>query len=225
MELDELEVGQRRSGPVREQRAVADGARGVRRALPEGGHAAGGEHGSRRCDGAFRGDDANAALVVLPQGPDLPARKDLDAGMRECALRELPGDPLAGRGPAGMDDSTPRVAAFEAEPLVELNARVGQVDDPGGRLLGQGAHGARAAQPPAGAERVLLVQSGGVVRPDRGRDATLRQPARRREDGPLRDDRDASLGRCGERRGQTGDAGPDDDDVVRAILHQSCPAW
>ena len=171
------------------------------------------------------GDDADAALVVLPEGPDPPPRAG--SRCRGCAsARSASARAIARRSRPRRHG---RFDAASGRPRGRAPRRTRrprrQVDDPRGRLLGQDAHGARAAQAPAGAERVLLVQSGGVVRPDRGRDAALREPARRREDGPLRDDARRAPRPPRERRGQTGDAGSDDDDVVRAILHQSRPAW
>ena len=160
VELDELEVGKRRSGAETRAARRRRRTRGVRRALPERGHAAGGEHGGRRGDGPSAVTTPSSGPSSRQRAGDLAAGQDLDDGMRERALGQRACDSLAGRGAAGADDSPPRVASLEAEPVVELDARVDEVDDPRGRVLGQGSHGARAAETPAGAERVFGVKRG-----------------------------------------------------------------
>ncbi len=67
MELDELEVGERRARAPGEQRAVADRAGRVRRPLPQSSHAAGCEERGRGADSAALGDRSHAAAVVLAE--------------------------------------------------------------------------------------------------------------------------------------------------------------
>ncbi len=120
----------------------------------------------------------------------------------------------AGGGAVAVEDARSRVAALEAEVVVELDAQAAQVVGAGGRLLGQDAHRARPAEPAARAQRVLGVIARIVVRPDRGRDAALGEEARRSAHARPGDDDDlgARLGR-GEGGGQAGDAGADDGQI------------
>ena len=103
------------------------------------------------------------------------------AGPRGQRLR----DRLPGLGAARVDDAPVRVAALAAEVVVELDAELDEVGDPRGRLLGQRANGALAAEAAAGAQRVLGVQARRVALAERRRDAALRVVAVRREDGPF----------------------------------------
>ncbi len=132
--------------------------------------------------------------------------------MREHALGELARDAVPGRRAARVDDAPAAVAALEAEAVVELDAELDEVADPRRRLLGQHRDGARAAEPAACSQRVLRVQRRVVVLPDGGRDAALREQARRREQRPLREHEDVALGGRAERREEAGDAAADDDE-------------
>ncbi len=151
--------------------------------------------------------------------------QNLDRCVRECALGQGACDSLPGRGAAGADDAPSGMPSLESEPVVELDARVDEVDDPRRCVLCQGSHGAQAAETAAGPKRVFGVKRRRVVGPGRGRDSSLGEPARRGEDGTLRDDRDTGLpGGC-QGGGQTGDSRADDDQVVGAVAHQRCAAW
>ena len=68
VELHELEVGERGAGAVRGRNPLADGAGGIRRPFPERGCAARREERRARRDRTAVGDDADAALVVAPDG-------------------------------------------------------------------------------------------------------------------------------------------------------------
>ena len=134
--------------------------------------------------------------------------------MSQHRLGEHARDLPAGRGAADAEHTPPRVAALEPELLVEVNAEVGEVDDPCGRFLGQHSHGRLATEPAAGGQRVRRVQCRGVVRAGCRRDAALREPARAREDRALRDEQHARLRRRAQRSVEPCDTAPDDDQVV-----------
>ena len=95
--------------------------------------------------------------------------------MGEHALGEHPRDPVSGGGASRMDDAAAGVSPLEAEVVVELDAELDEVADPGGRLSGQGRHRARAGEATSRAQGVLRMQGGCVVRADRGGDAALRE--------------------------------------------------
>ncbi len=63
--------------------------------------------------------------------------------MGEDPLGELPRDPVARGCASGVYDPPLRVASLEAESLVELDAEVDEIADPGRRLLGQHGDGTR----------------------------------------------------------------------------------
>ena len=212
VELDELEVGERGAGAVRGRDPLADGAGGIRRPLPERGGAARREERRARRDRAAIGDDADAALVVAPDGEHPLALGDGDPRMREHALGELPRDAIAGRRSTRMHDATAAVAALEPEAVVELDAELDEVADARRRLVRQDGDGARPAEPAARAERVLRVERRIVVLPHRGRDAALGEEARGREQRPLREHEHVALGGRAQCREQPGDAPADDDE-------------
>jgi hypothetical protein len=140
--------------------------------------------------------------------------------MVEDALRELPGDPVAGGGAPRMDDATAAVPAFEAETLVELHPELHEIADPRRRLVREHGHGARAAQAATRAQRVLGMQSRVVVVPDRCGDTALSEEARRREERSLREDENVALGRGAEGCEEPCDAASDDDE--RQLAVNSC---
>ena len=210
MELHELEVGERRPGAVRGRNPLADGAGGIRRALPERGRAARREERRACRDRAAVGDDADAALVVAPDGQHPLAFGDGDPRMREDALGELPRDAVAGGRSSRVHDAAAAVTALEAETLVELHPELDQVANACRRLVGEHRHGARTTEATPGVERVLGVERRIVVLPHRGGDTALGEQARGREERPLGQHEDVALGRRTQRREQSRDAATDD---------------
>ena len=136
--------------------------------------------------------------------------------------RQLAHDAPAGGAAAGVDDPPARVAALEPEREVagavgvKAHAQALELADQARRLVDEDLAGGGAHQPAAGALGVLEVQLRRVVDRERRREAALRPVARRLSERRGADDGDAgaALGR-GERRIETGRAGPDDDDVHR----------
>jgi hypothetical protein len=133
--------------------------------------------------------------------------------MVEDAVGQHARDTVACRGTARMDNAPAAVAALEAEALVELDAQLHEVADPGRGLARERGDGARARQPSPGAQSVLCVKRGGVVLPDRCCDPALRERAGRRAERSLRQHEHLALGRGAERREQPGDSAADDDEV------------
>ena len=110
------------------------------------------------------------------------------------------------------------MAPLEAQTVVELDTELDEVADARGGFRGEHLHRARAAQTAPGAKGVLRMELRIVVLPDRGRDASLCEQARRREKRPLREDEHVTLG-CGAERGeQPCDASTDDDERELAIV-------
>jgi hypothetical protein len=107
-----------------------------------------------------------------------------------------------------------RVAPLETKLVVEADTELCEVDDTGRRFNRQRRHCALAAEPPSRAQRVGRVGLGRVVGSCRRRDATLREPARRSQNGALRDDQYTGVGRRAERPEETRDAAAHDDEVV-----------
>ena len=168
------------------------------------------------------GDDADAAVVVAPHRGHPLALDDPDARVRERALGEHARHTVAGGGAARVHDPAAAVAAFEPEALVELHAELDEVADPRGRLLGQHRDGARPAEPAARAQRVLRVQRGVVVLPDRRRDAALGEEAVRPQERALREDEDVGLARRAQGGEEAGDSAAHDDEaepVVAVCVH------
>jgi hypothetical protein len=137
--------------------------------------------------------------------------------MVEDAFRELAGDPVAGGGAPGMDDSAAAVPAFETEAVIELHAELHEIADPCGRLVREHGHGARATEPATRAQRVLGVQRRIVVLSDRGCDAALGKEARRREERSLREDEDVALGRGAQGCEEPRYSATDDDERELAV--------
>ena len=132
--------------------------------------------------------------------------------MREDALGELPRDTIARRGTSGVHDAPAAVAALEAEAFVELDPELHEIADPRSRLVGQHRDGARTAEPAARSQRVLRMERRVVVLAHCGRDATLGEQARGREQRPLREHEDVALGRGAQCREEPCDAPADDDE-------------
>ena len=147
--------------------------------------------------------------------------------MREHALGEDARHPVARRRAARVDDAATPVAALEPEPFVELDAELHEVADACGRLHRQRLDGTRAAEPATRATRVLRVQLGRVVVPDRGRDAALRERARGREQRALRDDQHVGVRRRAQRTEEARDAASDDEEVgsILGVCSARCRSW
>ena len=224
MELHELEIRDGRARAVRHRDPFADRAGRIRRASPERCVAAGREQRRR----ARR--IARASVTSPTQRPSdshsSSARSPSLTSMRGCAstarasTREIS---RAGLRAADAVHAPARMAALEPELLVEGDAEVGEVDDPRGRLLRQRAHGALAAEPRPATSVSSACSSGASSARGRGRDAALREPARRGQHRPLRDEQDAALGRRAERSVEAGDAAADDDQVVVSVMSAKFP--
>ena len=107
-----------------------------------------------------------------------------------------------------------RVAALAPEVVVELDAELDEVGDPGGRLFGERSHRALAAEAAPGAERVRGMQRGRVVVGQRCGDAALRVPAVRACDRrPSRAGGRRRSSAAREGGVQAGDTAADDDQV------------
>ena len=169
-----------------------------------------------RRDHTAVGDDADAALVVAPDGQHPLAFGHGDPRMCEHALGELPRDTVAGGGSSSVDDAAAAVTALEAEAFVELDTELHEVADPCGCLVGQHGDGARPAEPAARSQRVLGMERRVVVLPHRGCDAALGEEARGREQRPLREDEDVALGRRAQCREEPWRRPAADDDERRA---------
>ena len=114
------------------------------------------------------------------------------------------------------------MTALEAEALVELDTELHEIADPGGRLFGQHGDGTRTAEPAAGPERVFRMESRIVVLPHRGRDTALGEQARGREQRPLRENENVSLGGSTEGGKEPGDASADDDERELGVVACIC---
>ena len=216
VELEQLEVRQRRAGGVGEQQAEPLGAGWVGGARPQRRGAARAEHDrARRDDAAVVADQAATAVVAIgPQRPRPRALEDGDRALRGDERGELAHHAPAGRGAAGVDDAPDRVPALEAEReapgavAVEVDAERLQVLHPRGRLahedLGRRAPDERAP----GALGVGEVQLEAVVGGERRGEAALRPVGGRlgqRRGGDQDDVR--ALARRAERRVEPGGAG------------------
>jgi hypothetical protein len=104
------------------------------------------------------------------------------------------------------------VPSFQPQPFVELDAELDEVADAGRRLVGQNRDRTGSADAATGSERVLGVEGRIVVLADGGGDPALGEQAGRRQQRPLRENQDVTLGGCAERREEPGDAAPDHDE-------------
>ena len=185
VELQQLEVSQRRAGGVGEQQADPLRAGRVGGARPQRRGATRAEHDRARGDDSpvVADQAATAAMGGVPIGPQRARPRALEYGdswLRGDARRQLANDATARRGAAGVDDTPDRVPALEAERessgaiAVEADAERLQVFYPGGRLahedLGRRASDERAP----GALGVGEVQLEAVVGAERRREAALR---------------------------------------------------
>src|SRR4029077_16221784 len=159
VELDELEVGQRRARGPPEQETVAGRAVRVRGASPERRVATGREH--------------DRGAVKRGEGVDALPFDQANPGMLARPYREDARDGASCVGAAGVDDSVPGVSTLTAKAVVEVDAEAPQLRDAGGRLLGQQLDRARPAKTPARGEGVGGMQRGVVARADGSRYASL----------------------------------------------------
>ena len=207
MELDELEVGERRARAPGEQRAVADRAGRVRRPLPERGHAAGRQHRGRGADRPRVGHGSHAAAVMLAEPEharvlDERSRWDRASG----AFPQGPRDVLAGLRAPGVDDPAARMPTLEAEVRVEARRRASTRSATRAAASSTSVSTALGRQRPRPARSVSSAcKRGGVVLAERRGDAALGAPARRRGPRGARDERDRGALR-GRRQGG-GEAG------------------
>src|SRR5581483_5010647 len=151
VELDELEVGDGRTGAEGHRHAFADRAGRIRGPLPERRVAAGGDDGPVRLERATRRPDADAPRVLDEQPDDLLALADADPRVREHALREHACDAGARRSAVRVQDAPPRMPALEPEAVVERHAELDEIGDASGRLVREHANRASPAEPPPGA--------------------------------------------------------------------------
>ncbi len=138
---------------------------------------------------------------------------DGDPRMREHALDEHTRHPVAGRGATGMHDPSSAVTPLEPEVVVELDTELHEIADSRGRLGRQRGDRARAREPSPGPQRVVRVQRGRVVAPERRCDAALGQRAGRRTERSLGEHEDSSFGGRAESCEQAGNARAHDDEV------------
>ena len=132
-------------------------------------------------------------------------------------------DRPTGLGAARVDDPPAAVAALAPELAVEADAERDELADPRRRLLDEDADGASAAEPAAGAQRVLGVERRRVFLAERGRDAALGLPAARGLERPLREQQHLGLPGGRERRREAGDAAADHDQAERSTLAGALP--
>ena len=213
MELNELEIRERRSCTVGRRDSFAESAGRVRRPLPERRRPARRDERGARGDRAPVGDHAHATLARAPEREHRLAFGDPYARVRENTLCERASDPVTGGSAAGVHDPSPAVPTLQAEPLVELDAELDEIADPRGSLLRQGGNRARPAQPATGPERVFGVQCGRVVVRHGRRDPALGELAVRGQKRPLRENEHLALGGCAQGRGEPGHSTADDDEV------------
>ena len=230
VELHELEVADRGAGTQRDRRTVPGRDRGVgglREDLPE---PAAGQHDRAAVHGAdavvlalahhVQGEPGDRAVRVEQQVDGQRVLDDLDLGCGLDGRVEGPLDLRARGVAAGVGDAVAVVAALAGQAdlaggvVVEVGAEGDQLAYGGGAVGDQDAHGLLVARARAGHEGVALVLLGGVAGAECGGDAALRPLRRAGVEHVLGDDEDAADPVLEpERRGQAGDAGPDDHDV------------
>ncbi len=197
VELQQLEVGERCAGALREQQPDALGAGRVGRARPHRGATAGGDHdGARGEDPPVLADQPGAAPAGAPQRAGARALEHGDARLLGDERRELAHDAPPGRAAAGVHDATHGVTALEAEREVSLavgveaHAESLQVAHAVGRLAGEDLGGRAAHEPAPGELGVAQVKLGAVVGGKRCGEAALRPVAGRARERRGRDERD-----------------------------------
>ncbi len=224
MELDELEVGERRAGAVGEQQAVADRAARVRRPLPERGIAAGREQRRARRHLTAGGDDADAAAAGETEPDRSLTLGDLDARLAATARASTSAMQLPVCAPPAW--TTRRREWPPSRPSPSSNATPSATRSAirAGASSVSSAYRARAAEAAPGRERVLGMQ-GRVVAGIHGcGDAALRGVAVRGAERPLREQEHRRPARGGGQGGvEARDAAADDHEVVRAPAPQFSP--
>ena len=225
MELHELEVGEIRARAVGEREPGADGASGICGALPERGHAAGGEDHRARQDrhriptSRPRGEP-DAASIVRGQRRRGERLEDVDAPVGGGQGGEVAGDPSSRGRAAGVDDAAAGVSPFEPEgeiagPVrIEAHAELLELMHAGRRLLAEHPRSGGAGRIAAGRERIVVMALGRVVRGKRGGYPTLSPVARGLRQRRATDQRHSRAGAGGDERGiEAGGAGADHGDV------------
>jgi acetoin utilization deacetylase AcuC-like enzyme len=225
MELHELEVGEIGARAVGEREPGADGASRVCRALPERGHAAGGEdHRARKHrDGVPtsrpRGEP-NAASVVRGQRRRGERLEDVDPLVGGRQGGEVAGDASARGCATGVDHAAAGVSPFEAQReiagavRIEAHAELLELTHARRRLLAEHPRGAGASRIPAGRQRVAVMALGRVVGGERGGYPTLSPVASGLRQRRSTDQRHPRTGAGGDERGiEAGGAGADHGDV------------
>jgi hypothetical protein len=215
VKLHELEIGESGTGAIRRSHPLTERARRIRRPLPERGGAAGCDESGARGDGPSVGDNAQATLVRMPERQHPLALGNSNPRMREYAFRKYTCDAITGRSAARMNDAPTAMAAFEAEPFVELDAELHEIANSRGSLSGENRHRTVPAESTTGANRVLSVKLGRVVAPNSGGDPALSKLAVRREKRPLREHENVSLSGGAESCDEPGDSASHDDEIEK----------
>ena len=231
VELDELDVGERRAGAPGEREAVAGGLDRIRRPREDLADAAGRQHdraGAVQHDGpsGVAREDAGHAAAVHHELERQGALEDAQAAAVAQPLAER-ADDLGAGGIAGVQDARARVRglAREVEPAggvaVEPRAERQELRQAIGAVGVSRAHRGRVAEPSGDGQGVGGVQRRRVARRHRARDAALRPGARAGlPEQALREEVDAA-GAEAERHGEAGDARAEDDDVGLADASRS----
>ena len=230
VELDELDVGDHRTGPKRHRHSVAGGDHRVRGDREDLAHAAGRQYHRA---GEHRTDTLLGTLAEhVQRHPAGPAGRVLEQVDHERMLDQP--DPRVpphrrmqrplhlrpGRVAAGVHDPVRVVAAFpgQHEPAVRVPVELGtpahQLPYPCRPLGDQHLDRRRIAQPDPGDQRVLGVCRRRVERVEHRGDTPLRPPGRTVVDVHLGHHGDVQSGLAQvQRGGEPGDAGADDDHV------------
>ena len=223
VELDELEVGERRARRARQQQARS-------RTSPAGWWCATTARRRRRWRARRRAPPRSSAVVGVEAGAaavEVEAQRRRAAPLEHLDARvlgdhrgELAQDPAPRRAPARVRDAAARVPALEPEREVavavgvEAHAERLEVAEALGRLGAQDARGAAAHDAAARLQRVLLVLLGRVVAGQRRGEPALRPVGRRLGERARGDERDAgALARGGQGGVEAGGAGAHDDEV------------
>ena len=161
VKLHQLEVGERRSGIVRDQQSAAGRPRRIRGPRPERGGSAGGEDRRRRQNLiALLEQDARGAPVVGQDRDRAAALEHIDAVVLGDERAQLADQPPPGRGTAGVNDPPRAVAALESEREAALTIGVEpdserlEVFDSLDRLVAQDPRGGLAGRPATRLDRV-----------------------------------------------------------------------
>ena len=232
VELDELDIADRGTGPQRQCHTVAGGTVGIGGRTVEVPKAAGGQDDCRRmhdAEAVFAGHQDTADHAVVDEHlkrhvvtPDVQRR----GGVIECALHLR-----AGGVAAGVDDPAPGVPAFAGQrPLpwfgfVESGTVVHQFGDRGIAVGHDRAHRDRVTQARTGDQRVSHMRVDRIVGAGQHhRDPALRIVRRGLIGLAQHDDFPAAVPVRGQRGRQTGDAGTDHDDIGALLPHPGTPA-